>query len=70
MYQEFFLQKGMLILPLVALMSFILSFVAILWWSLRAARQPLTQLDKKSIALATNLSAPNSGADASVIRFA
>ncbi len=40
MYQEFFLQKGMLILPLVALMSFILSFVAILWWSLRAARQP------------------------------
>lgn len=40
MYQEFFLQKGMLILPIVALMSFLLSFAAILWWSLRAARQP------------------------------
>lgn len=40
MYQEFFLQKGMLVLPIVALMSFILSFAAILWWSLRATQQP------------------------------
>lgn len=40
MYQEFFMQKGVFVLPIVALLSFALSFMAILWWSLRASRQP------------------------------
>jgi hypothetical protein len=39
MYQEFFLQKGVLILPIVAMMSFVGAFLAISWWSLRAAPQ-------------------------------
>ncbi len=40
MYQEFFLQKGILILPIVAMLSFVLSFMAILVWSLRPTRAP------------------------------
>ncbi len=40
MYQEFFIQKGMLILPIVAMLSFVLSFVIILLWSLRPAQKP------------------------------
>ncbi len=39
MYQEFFIQKGVLILPIVAMLSFVLSFAAILVWSLRSARK-------------------------------
>lgn len=48
MYQEFFLQKGVLVLPIVAMLSFGLAFIAILWWSLRMERklhnQELAQL--------------------------
>lgn len=40
MYQEFFIQKGVLILPIVAMLSFVLSFAAILLWSLRAEQKP------------------------------
>ena len=38
MYQEYFIQKGTLILPIVAMLSFVLSFVAILLWSLRSTQ--------------------------------
>ena len=61
MYQEFFLQKGMLVLPIVALMSFILSFAAILWWSLRAARQPDYQA-LAELPLAVDLPLPSTAA--------
>ena len=40
MYQEFFIQKGVLVLPIVAMLSFVLSFVAILVWSLRTTQTP------------------------------
>jgi hypothetical protein len=40
MYQEFFIQKGVLVLPIVAMLSFVLSFMAILLWSLRSAQKP------------------------------
>jgi len=40
MYQEFFIQKGVLVLPIVAMLSFVLSFTAILLWSLRSTRKP------------------------------
>ena len=40
MYQEFFIQKGVLVLPIVAMASFVLSFIAILVWSLRGSNQP------------------------------
>lgn len=39
MYQEYFLQKGVLILPIVAMLSFVLSFAAILLWTLRPGRK-------------------------------
>lgn len=38
MYQEYFIQKGTLILPIVAMLSFVLSFAAILIWSLRSTQ--------------------------------
>lgn len=40
MYQEYFIQKGVLVLPIVAMLAFVLSFIAIFVWSLRAARKP------------------------------
>lgn len=39
MYQEFFIQKGVLVMPIIAMLSFVLSFVAIFVWSMRAARK-------------------------------
>lgn len=39
MYQEFFLHKGVLILPIVAMASFALAFAAILLWSMHATRK-------------------------------
>lgn len=45
MYQEYFIQKGVLILPIVAMLSFVLSFLAILAWSLRSAsKKPYEEL--------------------------
>lgn len=39
MYQEYFIQKGVVILPIVAMAAFVLSFLAVLVWSLRPARK-------------------------------
>lgn len=57
MYQEFFLQKGVLVLPIVALLSFGLAFAAILWWSLRAEKKLHLQ-ELAALPLAGDLEAP------------
>lgn len=62
MYQEFFLQKGVLILPIVAMSSFVLSFVAILLWSLRTAQK--TQYETLAQLPLIELSAPSAGREA------
>lgn len=39
MYQEFFMSRGVLILPIVAMLTFLITFVAAAIYALRASRK-------------------------------
>lgn len=39
MYQEFFLGRGLLVLPIVAMLAFVFTFIGAVWFVLRSAHR-------------------------------